>query len=103
MCPVKSYSKSFWSSSASTCSAFEQLRPLQSVQAVVHWRPCFQQEQRRLSQLDLHLQRMTFINSSGAAGRQVFTGTNLPFDIVHPQSRGSNCKSSSRFVHSMTW
>ena len=67
MCPVKSYSKSFWSSSASTCSAFEQLRPLQSVQAVV--------------QLDLHLQRMTFINSSGAAGRQVFTGTNLPFDI----------------------
>jgi hypothetical protein len=40
--------------------------------------------------------------SSGAAGRQVFTGTNLPFDIVHPQSRGSNCKSSSRFVHSMT-
>jgi hypothetical protein len=57
---------------ASTCSAFEQLRPLQSVQAVVHWRPCFRQEQRRLSQLDLHLQRMTFINSSGAAGRRSF-------------------------------
>jgi hypothetical protein len=55
------------------------------------FRPCFRQEQRRLPQLDLHLQRMTFINWSGAAGRRVFTGTNLPFDIVHPQSIYLKC------------
>ena len=67
---------------------FEQLTPLQSLQAVVQTTPCLQHTQRLVSQLLLHPHLITFNNLSGAGGKVALTGTHLFDNTCQPHS---NC------------
>jgi hypothetical protein len=82
-------------------STFEHATPLQSPHASTHFKPFFLHEHRIVSQVffddNLQLQRTTFNKNSGAGGRSVLTGFNIPSLLRHPQSEGSNPQSMLSF------
>ena len=71
-----------------------QLVPLHSPQAIEQLSPCFLHVHRFESQLTLQPHLMIVSNLSGAAGKSIFTGTNLFSTLYQPHSISFNLWSS---------